>query len=55
MNPKRLKAIRFALIHVAARVVHHARQLFIRLNASHPSFDLILLARQRLLALAATG
>ncbi len=49
---KRLKAIRFALIHIAGRVIHHARRLVVRLNAGHPNFQLILQARQRLLALS---
>lgn len=50
---KRLKGIRFSLIHVAGRVVHHSRQLFVRLSAGHEDIlELLLGARQRLLALA---
>lgn len=49
---KRLKAIRFGLIHVAGRVLWHARQLFIRLTAAHPALALLVGARQRIQALA---
>ena len=43
---KRLKAIRFGLIHLAGRVMTHARQLTIRLNAGHPAYGLLLEARR---------
>jgi hypothetical protein len=49
---KRLKAIRFGLIHVAGRVLWHARQLFIRLTAAHPALTLLVGIRQRIQALA---
>ncbi|MCH9045239.1 MAG: IS1380 family transposase [SAR324 cluster bacterium] len=49
---KRLKAIRFALIHLPGRVIHHARGLLIRLPGNHPSFDVLLDARRTILALA---
>lgn len=52
---KRLKAIRFALIHVPARVVRHARQLWVRLSRRHPAHRLLLAARERLGALARAG
>jgi hypothetical protein len=50
---KRLKAIRFAVIHIAGRVSHHARRLSVLLNGAHPSLELILQARRRMLALPA--
>lgn len=49
---KRMKAIRFALIHLPARVLEHARQLRVRLWAGHPSWALLLAARSQILALA---
>ena len=49
---KRLKAVRFGLICLPGRVVHHARKLVIRLARGHPSFELLVNARQRTLALA---
>ena len=50
---KRLKAVRFALIALPGRVMRHARRLIIRLAHGHPSYELLLRARQRILALAA--
>ncbi len=50
---KRLKAVRFNLIALAGRVIRHARRLIIRLARGHPSYELVLRARQRLSALAA--
>ena len=50
---KRLKAVRFALIALPGRVVRHARRLIIRLARGHPSYELLLRVRQRILALAA--
>ncbi len=49
---KRMKAIRFALIHLPARVLERARQIRVRLWAGHPSLGLLLAARTRILALA---
>jgi hypothetical protein len=49
---KRMKAIRFALIHLPARVVEHARQLRVRLGAGHPSWSVLQRARGRILELA---
>ena len=49
---KRLKAVRFALINLAGRVVFHARKLLIRLARSHPSFPLLVGAHRRIAALA---
>ena len=50
---RRLKAVRFGLIGPAGRVVHHARRLIIRLLRGHPSYNLLLKARARMLALPA--
>ena len=49
---KRLKAVRFALINLPGRVVRQARSLIVRLTGEHPSYDLLLTARKRILALA---
>lgn len=49
---KRLKAVRFALIALPGRVIRHARRLIIRLARGHPSYELLLRARHRILALA---
>ena len=49
---KRLKALRFALIGVAGRVLGHARQLIVRLAEGHPASSLLLEARSRILGLA---
>ena len=45
---KRLKAVRFGLINLAGRVVDHSRQLYIRLNSSHPACSILLEVRRRL-------
>ena len=50
---RRLKAVRFALIALPGRVMRHARRLIIRLSREHPSYELLLRARQNILALAA--
>jgi hypothetical protein len=50
-EPKRLKAIRFGLINLAGRVVIRSRQLIIRLSESHPAYQILIEARQRLKAL----
>ncbi len=49
---KRMKAIRFSLIGLPGRVVEHARGLIIRLVKSHPSLEVLVKARQRILGLA---
>lgn len=46
--PKRLKAIRFHLIHLPGRVVKRSRQLILRLAHDHPSFQVLLEARRRI-------
>jgi len=49
---KRLKAIRFGLINLAGRVVDSSRQLIVRLSGNHPSTELLLDVRHRILQLA---
>jgi hypothetical protein len=49
---RRMKAIRFSLVHLPAKVMERSRQLFVRLSAGHPSLELLLAARQRILDLA---
>ncbi len=49
---KRVKAIRFAIINLPGRVIHHARQLTVRLTKDHPSNRLLIGARRRILQLA---
>ncbi len=46
---KRLKAVRFALIALPGRVMRRARKLIIRLARDHPSYELLLRARQRII------
>jgi len=54
---KRMKAIRFSLINLPARVIERSRQLFIRLSTGHPFLETTLAARQRIMELvyAPTG
>lgn len=53
--PRRLKAVRFGFIHLAGRVVAHARQLIIRVSADHSAYELLLEVRRRLRALWTAG
>ncbi len=50
---KRMKAIRFGFINIAARVIEHSRRLYIRISAKHPCSVLLMGARQRIYQLAA--
>ncbi|MDT8334898.1 MAG: IS1380 family transposase, partial [Desulfurivibrionaceae bacterium] len=50
-KPKRLKAIRFWLVNLPGRVVEHARRLSVKLSGRHPSFDLLLEMRAKILKL----
>ena len=45
---KRMKAIRFKIIHVPARIINHSRELIIQLPKKHPSFGLLKTARARI-------
>ncbi len=48
---KRMKALRFSLINLPGRILDHARELVIRLAKGHPSFEALILARQRIMEL----
>jgi len=52
---KRMKAVRFGLINIAARVMEHSRKLWIKLTERHPSSELLLDMRHRIARLAASG
>ena len=49
---RRLKALRFGFINVVGRIVHHARHLVMKLAGGRETTELIIGARQRILALA---
>ena len=49
---KRMKAIRFGFINVAARIHEHGRRLLVRLAQASPVTELLIRARQRILELA---
>ena len=49
---KRLKALRFALINLPARVIERSRTLWVRVKAGHPSLETILDARTTIVSLA---
>jgi len=53
LKGKRLKAIRFALVNAAGRVVERGRQLFVRLAGSHPALGWLIEMRRKLALLAA--
>ena len=46
---KRMKAIRYWIINIPARIIKHSRELIIQLRRGHPSFRLIKDARARIL------
>lgn len=52
LKKKRLKAMRFALIDVPARIVEHSRQLFVRLGRGHPALEWLTDMRRAIAALA---
>jgi hypothetical protein len=52
---RRLKAIRFWLINVPGRVLKHARNLIVRLVGGHPSNEVLLEARRRMMILWESG
>jgi hypothetical protein len=52
---KRMKALRFGLIHLPGRVLEHARRLRVRLSSGHPAIPLLRTARQQILQLAQSG
>jgi hypothetical protein len=49
---RRMKALRFHLIHIPARVIEHSRQLVVRLSENHPTLPHLLQARQAIAGLA---
>lgn len=49
---KRLKAVRYGLIHMAGRVLEHGRRLVIQVRAAHPGFTALLAGRSRILTFA---
>jgi hypothetical protein len=49
---KRMKALRFSLIGLPGRVMEHARGLIIRLVKNHPSLEVLVKARQRIMELS---
>ena len=49
---KRMKAIRFSLIHIPARVLERSRSLLVRLCRGHPALKLLLEARHKISMLA---
>ena len=48
---QRMKAIRFSLIGLPGRVMNHARGLIVRLVKNHPSLEVLVKARQRIMEL----
>jgi hypothetical protein len=52
---KRMKAIRFHLINIAARVMERSRQLSLRLSAGDSAYGWLLQIRARIAALALSG
>jgi len=49
---KRMKAIRFSLINLPGRIMEGAHEMMIRIAQGHPSFGVLLRARQRIMELA---
>ncbi len=44
----RMKAIRFSIINIPARVIKRSHSLFLRLSQNHPAFDSLIEARRRI-------
>lgn len=49
---KRMKAIRFSLINLPGKIMEGAHEMMIRITGGHPSLDILLRARQRMMELA---
>ncbi len=49
---KRMKSIRFNIIDIAGRILIRGKMFIVRLAEAHPSFELLLSARQRIMELA---
>jgi hypothetical protein len=54
-STKRMKAIRFHLINLSGRIVERSRQLFVRITRGHPSLEILLHARHKIMELALSG
>ncbi|HSB32616.1 MAG TPA: IS1380 family transposase [Candidatus Sulfobium mesophilum] len=52
---KRMKAIRFGLIIIAARIIDRSRRLWVRISGSRPSSELLIDMRRKVAQLATTG
>jgi len=50
--PRRMKAIRFALINLPARVLKRSRYLLVRLAKNHPAIDWLVEMRRKIANLA---
>ncbi len=48
---KRMKALRLSLISLPGRILHHARELVVRLVTGHPSPEALIAVRQRIMEL----
>lgn len=48
---RRMKAIRFSLIHVPGRIVERSREMVLRLAKGSPARELLIGARRRIMAL----
>ena len=48
---KRMKGIRFSLINIVGRVIKVEKELIVRLTKGHPSYEIFVKARQRILRL----
>jgi hypothetical protein len=49
---KRMKAIRYNIIHIAGRVISKGKEIIIKIANGHPFFELLLMARQRIMEIA---
>ena len=49
---RRMKAIRFSLINLPGRIMTRGRELIIRIAKAHPSLEILLAGRQRIMELA---
>ena len=51
MKTSRIKHVRFAIINIPGRIITRSRNLLIRLSKGHPSYNLFLNARERIMML----
>ena len=52
---KRMKAIRFGLINISARVIEHSRCLWLKISGNHPSSRLLVDMRKKIALLSPSG